>query len=95
MENYKVFVKKSFEAVVQDLNYDETVIREYFSDLYIQHVDGNVLDCEQFCRHMQIQKQAVNAISIDFKHLHKMGIPYFQTTWSLSKQNKAARPSSR
>jgi hypothetical protein len=77
MENYKVFVKKSFEAVVQDLNYNETVIREYFSDLHIQHVDGKVLDFEQFCRHMQVQKQAVNAISIDFKTLAQDGSTVF------------------
>jgi hypothetical protein len=69
MKDYKALVKKSFEAVVEDLNYNESVIREYFSDSYLQQVDGKVLDFEAFCRHMQVQKQAVNAISIAFKTL--------------------------
>ena len=77
MKDNKALVKKSFKAVVENLTYNEAVIREYFSDAYLQQVDGTMLDFEAFCRHMQVQKQAVNAISIAFKTLAQDGDTVF------------------
>jgi hypothetical protein len=77
MKNYKALVQKSFEAVVQNLKYDEALIREYFSTEYIQHVDGKTLDFVQFCRHMQVQKLAVKTIAIGFKTLIQEGNTVF------------------
>lgn len=67
MENCKEFLIEGFRAVVEDLNYDERVIRKYFSTGYVQYVDGQVLDFNQFCEHMKVQKQALKSIVIDFK----------------------------
>lgn len=67
MTDYKNLIKESFNAVVEDLNYDQAMVDRYFSQNYRQYVDGKELDYEGFCRHMKVQKQTLKNISIDFK----------------------------
>jgi hypothetical protein len=67
MEDYKSQVRNIFTAIFENPEYDEAAIHQYFSEDYIQHVDGNTLHFEQFKQHIKVLKEAVAAISITFQ----------------------------
>ncbi len=61
MTDYKNLIRESFNAVVEDLNYDQAMIDRYFSPNYRQYVDGKELDYEGFCRHMKFRSSHLKA----------------------------------
>lgn len=67
MENYKNLVIEAFRFIVEDLNYNPSMIEKYFSKDYNQRVDGQELNFYGFCQHMKVQKEALKNISVNFK----------------------------
>lgn len=65
----KDFIERVFKEVIEDLNADETIISQYFSPHYIQHVDGHELNYEDFVQHMVVQKSLLDSIEVSFEHI--------------------------
>lgn len=47
------FIKALFRDVIENKNYDETLINKYFAENYVQIVDGQELDFETFKKHIR------------------------------------------
>lgn len=60
----KNFIKKVFEDVIENMAADETVISQYFSPSYVQHVDGHTLDYQDFVQHMKTQKKRIHSAKV-------------------------------
>lgn len=73
MNSYKELIRKAFKAVVESPTYDQTLIEQYFSPEYRQHVDGEELDFDGFCNHMKAQKLAVKHAIINFQTIVEEG----------------------
>ncbi len=67
--NVKQLIRDAFQAVFEDPHVDEKKIGEYFSEEYVQHVDGKTLDFKGFIQHLNNLKEKVTDVSIDFKEL--------------------------
>lgn len=69
MQTNKTLIKAAFQAIFTNPVYNEDILRQYFSNDYIQHVDGHTLDFEGFCRHIQLQKTVMPVFDIHFESM--------------------------
>ncbi|MDM1296879.1 MULTISPECIES: hypothetical protein [unclassified Sphingobacterium] len=63
------FIKALFKDVIENKNYDETLINKYFSENYIQIVDNVELDFETFKKHIKKLKDKIQQVDIAFLNL--------------------------
>lgn len=64
----KSFIEQVFTDVIENLGADESIISEYFSPHYIQHVDGHTLHYEEFIQHMKVQKTLLDFVKVSILH---------------------------
>jgi ketosteroid isomerase-like protein len=67
MTNNKDLLKEMFQNVFANTDFDEAVIRRYFSTDYKQSVDGKELTFDEFLRHIRVLKEAVKTMTVRFK----------------------------
>lgn len=58
----KNFIEKVFKEVIENLEADENTISQYFSPHYMQYVDGQQLNYEDFVQHMMVQKSLLISV---------------------------------
>ncbi|WP_269236105.1 hypothetical protein [Flavobacterium flavigenum] len=58
-------IKDMFKDVIESNHYDETVIKKYFSENYLQLVDNKSLDFSQFNKHMAKINEITSSITVD------------------------------
>ncbi|HEY0177105.1 MAG TPA: nuclear transport factor 2 family protein [Pedobacter sp.] len=73
MNNYKELVKEAFAEVLANPEFNEQTIARYFGPDYQQHVDGKVLNYDQFVSHMKVIKQKTTALQFDYKTIIQEG----------------------
>jgi hypothetical protein len=69
MYNHKKTIKDLFKSIFENQVYNEETINRYFAAEYIQHVDGTVLNFDQFRSHVRLQKETISTMSFEFKTL--------------------------
>lgn len=69
MSDHKTLLRQMFQDVFARTDFDEPLVRRYFSTKYTQRVDGKVLGFDEFLRHIRVLKQATRKLSIHFKTL--------------------------
>jgi len=69
MKDKKNLLKKIFSDIFEADNFDEKVIHKYFHLEYKQHVDGKILNFDQFVDHMKAIKDTLDSVKIYFEHL--------------------------
>lgn len=67
--NNKEFIKEVFENCIENMNATEETYTRYFSEDYIQYVDGKVLNYKDFICHMKVQKSVLKCVKITFKYM--------------------------
>jgi predicted SnoaL-like aldol condensation-catalyzing enzyme len=77
MIDYKSRLKEVFSEVLESPVYNEDLVEKYFSQNYIQHVDGKTLYFEGFIQHMKALKKDKPQIQIDIKTLIQEGSTVF------------------
>ena len=77
MIDYKSRLKEVFSEVLESPVYNEDLVKKYFSQNYIQHVDGKTLYFEGFIQHMKVLKKDKPDIQIDIKMLVQEGSTVF------------------
>jgi len=65
------FIKTLFRDVIENKNYDETLINKYFSPNYIQIVDNEQLDFIGFKKHIKKLKEKIQRIDVQFANIAK------------------------
>lgn len=60
------FIKALFRDVIENKNYDETLIDKYFSEDYVQIVDNQTLDFAAFKKHIQKLKNKIQQVNVQF-----------------------------
>ncbi|QNK63877.1 nuclear transport factor 2 family protein [Pedobacter sp. PAMC26386] len=73
MKDYKLLLKEVFTTVLESTLYNEELINRYFSQNYIQQVDGKTLYFEGFKQHMKVLKNDMLSIQIDIQTLVQEG----------------------
>jgi ketosteroid isomerase-like protein len=68
-DEIKKWVKEVFKNTVENMDATEETYSQYFSQDYIQHVDGKTLDYNDFVAHMKAQKNVIQSAKITFKHI--------------------------
>lgn len=66
MEN---LIKAVFTDVIENKNYDESLIDKYFSEDYVQTVDQVTLDFNSFKKHIQKLKEKVDQQNVIFENM--------------------------
>ena len=62
--NNKQLIQQVFKEVMENLSVDPEIIGRFFSQDYIQHVDGKVLNYADFVRHMNALAGATATLTI-------------------------------
>lgn len=75
--NNKDLIKNCFLALVEQQQYDRSVIETYFSTEYIQCVDGEIFDYSKFMTHIEKLKELTTSLSITFNHIAEEGDTVF------------------
>lgn len=65
----KEIIQNCFKMLFENPIYDQTIIEKYFSENYIQYVDGEVFDYKGFVKHIQKLKELTKGITIVFNHI--------------------------
>src|SRR5690606_27988580 len=65
------FIKALFRDVIENKNYDETLINKYFSENYVQIVDNQELDFETFKKHIKKLKDKIQQVDVQFSNIAK------------------------
>ena len=65
----KIFVKEIFKNTIENMDATEETYAQYFSQDYIQHVDGKTLTYTDFVAHMKAQKNVIKSAKVTFKHI--------------------------
>ena len=73
MSSLKDRLKDMFRDVMESAEFSPSVISEYFHPDYMQHVDGKVLNFEEFVQHMKHLRSKVSQVKIHFQHLVEEG----------------------
>ena len=73
MKDYKKLLQNAFTAVIENPVHDPALIQKYFSEDYTQLVDGKTLNFETFNRHMEVLKETMQHLNIQFKTLVQEG----------------------
>lgn len=68
-QNVKQLIRNAFQKVIEDPNANENVIRQFFSEDYVQHVDGKILNLSDFIQHIHSLKERIQDITIEFEQL--------------------------
>lgn len=63
------FIRQVFTDVVENMAANEETYSTYFSEKYIQHVDGKTLGYKEFVDHMKAQKAAMKSVEVSFEHI--------------------------
>ncbi|MEZ0453693.1 hypothetical protein ABTW24_19035 [Sphingobacterium thalpophilum] len=63
------FIRTLFRDVIENQNYDETLINKYFSPNYIQIVDNEQLDFEGFKKHIKKLKDKIQRVDVQFSNI--------------------------
>lgn len=69
MEDHKQLIKEIFKNIFETPGFDEAIVRKYFSTDYVQHVDGKTLGFDHFIKHVEVVKDAMLTMAINFKTL--------------------------
>ncbi|RAJ27237.1 nuclear transport factor 2 family protein [Pedobacter cryoconitis] len=77
MIDYKSRLREVFSEVLENPVYKEELVNKYFSQNYVQHVDGKTLHFEGFNRHMKTLKKDMPEIKINIKTLVQEGNTVF------------------
>lgn len=64
----KKWIETVLKEVVENMDADESIISKYFSQDYIQEVDGKRLDYQGFVRHMHVQKEILLSARVFVQH---------------------------
>lgn len=62
-------IKAVFTDVIENKNYDESLINKYFSEDYIQIVDNVTLDFNSFKKHIQKLKEKADQQNVVFENI--------------------------
>ncbi|SKA37247.1 hypothetical protein SAMN04488128_104244 [Chitinophaga eiseniae] len=62
----KDFIKALFRDIIENNNYDETLIHQYFSEDYVQIVDDQTLNFDTFKKHIRNLKEKVRETEVQF-----------------------------
>lgn len=62
-------IQAVFKEVIENKNYDESLINKYFSEDYIQEVDGVTLDFNSFKNHIRKLKEKVVEQKVVFDNI--------------------------
>jgi predicted SnoaL-like aldol condensation-catalyzing enzyme len=73
MTQNKMIIKEVFRSIFENTDYNEPAIRQYFATDYIQHVDGKILNFEEFCKHVQAQKEVLASLRVNFETMIEEG----------------------
>ncbi|MCP4473361.1 MAG: ester cyclase [Gammaproteobacteria bacterium] len=65
----KEIIKNAFQDVLIDINTTEQSIKQYFSEDYIQYVNGKKLTFNEFVKHVFKLKSILSSIEIEFKYI--------------------------
>lgn len=69
-EEIKQFILDVFNKTIGNIeNVTPEICARYFSQDYIQYVDGRALTFNEFVAHMNTLKKVMTSIKIDFKHI--------------------------
>jgi len=69
MKDKKNLLKKIFSDIFEADTFDEKIIRKYFHPKYQQHVNGKILNFDQFVDHMKAIKDTLGSVKIYFERL--------------------------
>lgn len=81
MKAYKTVIRQIFRDIIEAPVYNEKAIYSYFDAGYIQEVDHQKLDFDQFCQHIKAQKKRVQSIRVDFRTLISENDIVFSNHW--------------
>ena len=73
MEDNKTIIRNIFKEIFEAKVYDENAIQKYIDPAYKQEVDGKVLFFEEFCKHVQVQKESIASFRFDFQTMISEG----------------------
>jgi hypothetical protein len=73
MKDYKELVKQAFAEVLANPTFDRKKITQYFSTDYKQHVDGKILDYDQFVAHVELVKKRTSGLIFDYATIVQEG----------------------
>lgn len=69
-DELKQFVLEVFNNTIGNINnVNKEICAKYFSEDYIQYVDGKTLTFHGFVNHMNALKDVMSSITITFKHM--------------------------
>lgn len=76
MTDLKKKIKDLFHDIYAEGDFKQ-IVRENFSEDYVQHVDGKTLGLEEFIQHIEAQKKIVDKVEFYFEHLVQEGNKLF------------------
>lgn len=65
----KTFIKEVFTNTIENMHTKEETYASYFSEDYVQYVDGKILKYNDFIAHMKAQKNVMKSIKVTFKYI--------------------------
>lgn len=68
-DEIKRLVKDTFIHVIEDMNATEETYAKYFAKGYLQYVNGETLNYNDFVSHMIAQKKVMQSIKVTIKHI--------------------------
>lgn len=73
----KDWIREMFTEVVENPNADEAIIAQYFSEDFIQRVDGHTLNYHDFVNHMKALQGVFETLKITIEQCMIQGNSYF------------------
>jgi len=65
MENTEL-IRQAFKNLMENLQHDDNMYAAYFSEDYVQSVDGKIFNYQDFVSHMRSLKSLLLAVNIKF-----------------------------
>ncbi len=65
----KLFVENALHDTIESMDVEEETYAKYFSENYVQYVDGKTLNYNDFVAHMKAQKKSLKSAKVTIKHL--------------------------
>lgn len=69
IQETKLFIQEVLTTVIEDISTGNETYDKYFSKDYIQHVNSETLNYEQFKKHMKILKNTMECLKVEFHHI--------------------------
>jgi len=63
----KARLKEGMKAIFAEPTFNEKTIQKYISPNYIQYVNGETLNYQDFIQHIKAQKKLVESVEVTFK----------------------------